>query len=75
MHLFISLLLRGSIISKCYLKMCGKGQGKVREFDRDWRVVTLSIVRTQSCGIRMKCRSTISTFDSELEMKCLLCTI
>jgi len=34
-HLFISLLLTGSIISKCSLKM----SGKVREFDHDWRVV------------------------------------
>ena len=34
---FISLLLRGSIVSKCFLKM----SGKVREFDHDWRVATL----------------------------------
>ena len=39
MHLFISLLLRGSIISKCSLKM----SGKVREFDHDWRVATLNV--------------------------------
>jgi len=38
-HLFISLLLRGSIISKCSLKM----SGKVREFDHDWRVATLRV--------------------------------
>jgi len=38
LHFFISLLLRGSIISKCSLKMSGK---KVREFDHDWRVATL----------------------------------
>jgi len=37
LHLFISLLLRGLIISKCSLKM----SGKVREFDHDWRVATL----------------------------------
>ena len=35
--LLISLVLRGSIISKCSLRMCGK----VREFDHDWRVATL----------------------------------
>jgi len=34
---FMSLLLRGSIISKCSLKM----SGKVSEFDDDWRVATL----------------------------------
>jgi len=42
LHLFISLLLRGSIISKCSLKM----SGKVREFDRDWRVATTIIVES-----------------------------
>jgi len=37
LHFFISLLLRGSVISKCSLKM----SGKVREFDHDWRVANL----------------------------------
>jgi len=37
LHLFISLLLRGLIISKCSLKMCGK----VGESDHDWRMATL----------------------------------
>ena len=44
MHLFISLLLRGLIISKCSLKM----SGKVREFDDDWRLAALSIVSSVS---------------------------
>jgi len=43
-HLFISLLLRGLIISKCSLKM----SGKVREFDDDWRLAALSIVSSVS---------------------------
>jgi len=37
LHLFISLLFRGSIISKCSLKM----SGKVHFHDLDWRVATL----------------------------------
>jgi len=40
LHLFTSLLLRGSIISKYSLKM----SGKVREFNHDWRVATLHCV-------------------------------
>ena len=37
LHLFIWLLLRGPIISKCSLEM----SGKVREFNHDWRVANL----------------------------------
>ena len=40
LHFFISLLLRGSIISKRSLKM----SGKVGEFDHDWRVANLILV-------------------------------
>ena len=48
LHLFISLLLRESIISKCSLKM----SGKVREFDHDWRVATLCMVSLRSTLVR-----------------------
>jgi len=47
LHLFISLLLRGSIMSKFSLKM----SGKVREFDLDWRLATLPVVKFLKCVV------------------------